>query len=785
MPKEPKHIVEAQRQRLKIKEKFQKYVPGKVTLQVLGTGAEGAPKSLYMFTDQSRYLFNCGEGTQRLAHEHKMKLSKLEHIFITQPVWDNIGGLPGVSLTIQDVGVPQITLHGPDGLDELFIATRKFVVLKDLDIRMAKCNPNEKFEDNVMSVRYVPLHKSEFIANNATGSNSSSTNESSDDDTDYYAHETSGTRSAIPSTAQLIPHKVREQNTTMCFICRLNPRPGALSVEKCVEAGVPPGPLLGQLKAGKTITLDSGVVVKSEDVCLPDDPGPIIIVVDCPSIHYLDSLQNTEEFLKHQSSAVCDEDLAYFIVHFTPADVMEHPRYREWIDKFSPSTQHLVLNNRNRCMGSTAVHRIQYKLNMLHTDMFPLLGDDGTQIVEENKCETTEMIGNLSVNSNHQELDGVIQGNTLCNVHLRPKKGFDRSGELQIIPSQYIDETLSVEGFSDALKQLKVELASKKNLTIGEYPRILFLGTGSCIPNKTRNTSGILIETSENSAFLMDCGEGTYGQLVRFYGYERAKTVLANLKAVYISHLHADHHIGLVGLLKGRRRAIISLGLEIKPLILFAPRQILSWLHIYHRRFEKISNDYELFANGDMVMGDSKLSDDKKLMLQNNLHMSDVSTVLVRHCPNAFGVAFTHNDGWKLTYSGDTMPCDRLVHLGINSDILIHEATMEDELAHEAVTKMHSTTSQAITIGQRMKAKHILLTHFSQRYAKLPRFNDNFAANVGIAFDNMQVRLDELPLVPLLYPALRLMFAEHYEELEHKAIKRQLKDGRKDTAITR
>lgn len=81
----------------------------------------------------------------------------------------------------------------------------------------------------------------------------------------------------------------------------------------------------------------------------------------------------------------------------------------------------------------------------------------------------------------------------------------------------------------------------------------------------------------------------------------------------------------------------------------------------------------------------------------------------------------------------------RFFHLGANSDILIHEATMEDELAHEAVSKMHSTTSQAIAIGQKMKAKHILLTHFSQRYAKLPRFNDNFAANVGIAFDNMQV----------------------------------------------
>jgi ribonuclease BN (tRNA processing enzyme) len=63
----------------------------------------------------NRYLFNCGEGTQRLAHEHKMKLSKLEHIFVTYPSWENIGGLPGVALTIQDVGVPEITLHGPAG----------------------------------------------------------------------------------------------------------------------------------------------------------------------------------------------------------------------------------------------------------------------------------------------------------------------------------------------------------------------------------------------------------------------------------------------------------------------------------------------------------------------------------------------------------------------------------------------------------------------------------------------------------------------------------------------
>jgi ribonuclease Z len=67
---------------------------------------------------------------------------------------------------------------------------------------------------------------------------------------------------------------------------------------------------------------------------------------------------------------------------------------------------------------------------------------------------------------------------------------------------------------------------------------------------------------------------------------------------------------------------------------------------------------------------------------------------------------------------------------------------MEDELAEEARTKMHSTTSQAVEAGRRMGARHTLLTHFSQRYARLPRLAAPMLAlnrSVGIAFDNMQV----------------------------------------------
>lgn len=77
---------------------------------------------------------------------------------------------------------------------------------------------------------------------------------------------------------------------------------------------------------------------------------------------------------------------------------------------------------------------------------------------------------------------------------------------------------------------------------------------------------------------------------------------------------------------------------------------------------------------------------------------------------------------------------------GRGSDLLVHEATMEDGLEEEARKKKHSTTSEAIEVGRAMGAKFTLLTHFSQRYAKIPLFNDKFSASVGIAFDNMRVR---------------------------------------------
>ncbi|CAH2980475.1 unnamed protein product [Chilo suppressalis] len=833
-------IAEAQRQRQHIAKKSEKYGPSTVYLQVLGSGARGAPNTLYLFTDQKRYLFNCGECTQRLAHEHKVKLSRLDHIFITSKTWKNIGGLPGLSLTLQDVGVPNITLHGPEGLDELYNATRRFVIMKDMNVTMANCSPSEDFEDNTMSVKYVLLgpHDDLLVGKDlkpAAKKPKLETNAEKEfeefihDETDYYKPEvrtdeskTSRNSKAKPKyshdrdpmkkkTEKVLHDLQKKSNCSVAYICTLKKRLGSLDLAKCVEFGVKPGPLLGQLKAGHDVVLPDGTLVLSKDVKTPDDPGPVFIVLDVPEISYLKEAEFSSHF---DNGSNPPENIPALIVHFTPPEVFHHPTYRSFMSMFGATTRHLILNVQNSCLGSEAVHRTQHKLHLLDPDIFPLLRDASVPAVwnthppvpktnspvrikglEELKNKFQNIInmegsckgdGGQRVNEGIDEEQSKLEllaGRTLTTFQLRPKKQLDRSLEPKLHIQDYIQETMDVDGFASSLEHFRRQVEGMRYAKTDskEYPKVVFLGTGSCIPSKTRNTSAIVVHIDDNRSVLLDCAEGTFGQIVRFYGPKRASAFLRTLRAVYVSHLHADHHLGLIGVLQARRQAFAEVHSEKppEPLYLLAPGQIYTWLSIYDQQFERIRGDFTLVPNQTLLEdGSSEMT--SAVLASIGVHQ--IRTCLVSHCPNAFGVALQVDQHHKITYSGDTIPCEELVKIGQDSTLLIHEATMEDELADEARTKMHSTTSQAIDIGKQMNARYTLLTHFSQRYARLPRLsphilNDN--RSVGIAFDNMQITMGDLELLPHMYAPLQLMFAEHCVEMELKAAHRARRKERR------
>ncbi|EPY83628.1 zinc phosphodiesterase ELAC protein 2 [Camelus ferus] len=461
-------------------------------------------------------------------------------------------------------------------------------------------------------------------------------------------------------------------------------------------------PIIAAVKDGKSVTYE-GREILPEEICTPPDPGIAFVVVECPDEGFIQPLCENAAFRSYQGKA---EAPVALVVHMTPEHVLLDSRYQQWMERFGPDTQHLVLNENCTSVHNLRSHRIQAQLNLIHPDIFPALASFRPQ--EGSTAAGVPM----------------VRGECLLKYQLRPRREWQRDAVMTCNPEEFIAEALELPNFQDSVREYR--RAAQDGPALAEersqYPEVVFLGTGSAIPMKIRNVSSTLVNISPDTSLLLDCGEGTFGQLCRHYR-EDVDRILGTLAAVFVSHLHADHHTGLLNILLQRERALFQ-------------------------------------------------------------------TCLVRHCKHAFGCALVHSSGWKVVYSGDTMPCEALVRMGKDATLLIHEATLEDGLEEEAAEKTHSTTSQAIGVGMRMKAEFIMLNHFSQRYAKVPVFSPDFNEKVGIAFDHMKadsplsaseaqsvptVSLGDFPTVPKLMAPLKALFAGDIEEMEGRREKRELR----------
>ncbi|XP_017757933.1 PREDICTED: ribonuclease Z, mitochondrial isoform X2 [Eufriesea mexicana] len=699
-------------------------------LKVVGSGALGTPSAIYLLTDHINHLFNCGESIQRLSQEHQCKISKLHHIFITSSSWRNVGGLPGMLLTAQAGGLTEINIHGPVGLDSFVKTTKLFINLPDLKINFNSITEFKTYRNKVMQVTYVPIVKS---AEDIKDSSSNLV------DTNYI--NVNGKRVIDNKEEENMQggKKIKINPRVICYICDIHPKQGKLLIDKCIDFGIPPGPLLHKLKSGQDVTKEDGTIVYSKDVVDPEKPITTFIVVECPTREYLDSLVNDPTLLMYQRKELMKEDV-FCIFHFTPEKVFTEQRYQDWLNAFGSNTQHIILNDENTCMGSEAVYKNQYLLNMLHSELFPLLKVDNFQKDKE---------------TNNDAIHRARGGQVLC---IRPTTSHLIYDRFYNKPQIYIDEILKIPTFPDVLKELKTNIEEKSrelNLSNNlDYPRIVMLGTGCSVPNKVRNTSGILVRVNKDTSILLDCGEGTLSQIIRFYGISEGINILCTIKAIYISHIHADHHLGLIGLLLKRKMVTDEV------LYLLTPKCIMPWFNFYNDRFESITEQYTIVDNNSFYQNYHTFSLISEIELYHKLDIKEINTIFVKHCNQSYGIAITLKDNKKIVYSGDTVFSKNLIQLGQNCDLLIHEATMENGLEDLANRKFHSTTSGAIKAGKLMNAKFILLTHFSQRYAKIPSIPENETA-VGVAYDFMELTLSNLQLLPLLNPCLKVMFNEY------------------------
>uniref|UniRef100_A0A8C2WPS4 Zinc phosphodiesterase ELAC protein 2 n=1 Tax=Cyclopterus lumpus TaxID=8103 RepID=A0A8C2WPS4_CYCLU len=706
--------------------------PSTVYLQVVGAGSRDNAASLYVFSEYNRYLFNCGEGTQRLMQEHKLKAARLDNIFLTRLSWENVGGLSGMILTLKDTGVPECVLSGPPQLEDYLNAIKSFSgPLEEIKLSVRPYTA-ESYTDETMTVHQVPIFGESFLS------------------FFFFIHSKCFSFSfflahsflVFTLSADLRPDGRKPSPKS------LHPKKGNFLVSEAKALGLPVGtaaigPLIGALKAGKSVTYE-GREIRPEQVCTPTDPGPVFIIVECPSEEFVEAVCSNQQLSRYQTGAT--EDLAALVVHLTPESVLSTDQYKRWMERFPSTTEHLILNEQVRTFHNVRSHKIQAQLNVIHPDIFPQL----------KSYQSTEAPAALLVPT--------VRAECLLKFQLRPVMEWQRARAMR-----HCD-------FKSALCLFVGKPGEK-------HPEVVFLGTGSALPMKIRNVSGTLVNISPSQSLLLDCGEGTFGQLCRHYG-DAVDDALSKISTVFISHMHADHHTGLLMLLYQRERALTTLGKAFSPVYLVAPVQIMTWLNQYHDYCEEILDHINFIPNKVLVGGGEMPKQRTQSFIQALLKENDLEkfqTCTVRHCKNAYACSFSHRSGWKLAFSGDTMPCDAFVHAGKNATLLIHEATLEDGLEEEAVEKRHSTTSQAIGIGMRMNADFIVLNHFSQRYAKIPLFSGDFDDRVGISFDHMrvsQICFGDFKTLPRLIPALKTLFAEEIGEMEGRREKRELRQPR-------
>ncbi|KAF7682502.1 Ribonuclease Z, mitochondrial [Astathelohania contejeani] len=216
-------------------------------------------------------------------------------------------------------------------------------------------------------------------------------------------------------------------------------------------------------------------------------------------------------------------------------------------------------------------------------------------------------------------------------------------------------------------------------------PKVIFLGTGAAIPNKYRNVSAIIYETKELLA-LLDCGEDTLGQIKRIYG-NKTNQMLSKLKVIFITHSHADHHLGVAGILKSLNHTIAVIG----------PRNLIDYLKYFHNTeyFVTVGKKCSFQIAPDLLL----------------------TACRVRHCNDSYGVRIDHKN-ISIAYSGDSRPSLEFATLSQGTDLMIHECTFTDDLKDKAIISNHSTISEAIEIFTVSNSKKLILTHFSQRYSK-------------------------------------------------------------------
>jgi len=273
--------------------------------------------------------------------------------------------------------------------------------------------------------------------------------------------------------------------------------------------------------------------------------------------------------------------------------------------------------------------------------------------------------------------------------------------------------------------------------------RLTFLGTSAAQPTIGRNLTGLAVRR-ERELFLVDCGEGTQRQMIRYgTGFDVA--------AIFFTHFHADHYLGAIGFLR-----TLSMQGRAEPMDLYGPRPARKLLDVMlFTGTEKLAFEVRIHEvrPGEAVRRDGcslvpfatehKIASCGWALVEDSrpgrFHPERAAALGVAHGP-AYGelqrgrpitladgrvVAPTDvleppRRGRTVVVTGDTRPCAGTVAAARGADLLVHDATFGDAEAARAAETMHATAREAAVVAREAGVGRLVLTHLSTRYDRDP-----------------------------------------------------------------
>lgn len=272
---------------------------------------------------------------------------------------------------------------------------------------------------------------------------------------------------------------------------------------------------------------------------------------------------------------------------------------------------------------------------------------------------------------------------------------------------------------------------------------LYFMGTNAGVPSLERNVTSLALRMLEErrSFWLFDCGEGTQHQILR------SPLKLSKLEKIFITHLHGDHLFGLPGLISSRAYQ----GGE-DPLTIYGPVGLKQYIHTcLELSGSHISYILDIVEHdGGLLFEDESFRVEASLLehrvtsygyrvtekdLPGKLDTAVLESYGIRPGPlygklkrgesveapdgrilHASAAQGKPKKGRIVTILGDTRPCESVLSLARNADVLVHESTFLHELKDTAHTYYHSTARQAAEAAREAGAKRLFLTHLSSRY---------------------------------------------------------------------